>query len=221
MNNKVIAIDGPAGAGKSTVAKKLAMLLNYTYIDSGAMYRALTLKVLSRGIDVADKEAVIKTASDTDIDFHHNSIFLDGKNVDQAIREENINKNVSFIAAIPEIRRIMVELQRKVSLGKNVVMDGRDVGTVIFPNAFIKFFITASVEERAKRRYGEIVEKNQPADLDDIKNQIQKRDTVDSTRLDSPLKMADDAVCIDTTGKNIEMVLDEVIKYINLNAGGY
>lgn len=214
MNSRVIAIDGPAGAGKSTVAKMLAQKIGYTYIDSGAMYRALTLKALKEKVDFKDKEKIIELAKNADIDFKNNSIYLDGVNVDTGIREEEVSANVSYVAAIPEVRRIMVDLQRKISKGKNVVMDGRDVGTVIFPEACPKFYITASVDERADRRYREMRLKGYNADLNDIRDQIQKRDHIDSTRCDSPLKKADDAICLDTTGKCIEDVLEEVLKYI-------
>lgn len=214
MNSKVIAIDGPAGAGKSTIAKLLARKIGYTYIDSGAMYRALTLKLLKENVNLEDKEKIIQIARSTDIDFNDNSIFLDGINVDDLIREEAVNKNVSYVAAIPEVRKIMVDLQRKVSYNKNVVMDGRDVGTVIFPNAFRKFFITASVEERSARRYKEMLLKGCEVDINEIREQIQNRDYIDSTRCDSPLKKASDAICLDTTGKGVDDVLNEVISYI-------
>lgn len=214
MNSKVIAIDGPAGAGKSTVAKLLARKIGYTYIDSGAMYRALTLKLLKENVNLEDKEKIIQIARSTEIDFNDNSIFLDGVNVDDLIREEAVNKNVSYVAAIPEVRRIMVDLQRKVSNNKNIVMDGRDVGTVIFPNAYRKFYITASVEERSVRRYKEMLLKGYEVDIKKIKEQIQNRDYIDSTRCDSPLKKASDAICLDTTGKGVDDVLNEVISYI-------
>jgi cytidylate kinase len=214
MNSKVIAIDGPAGAGKSTVAKLLARKIGYTYIDSGAMYRALTLKLLKENVNLEDKEKIIQIARSTEIDFNDNSIFLDGVNVDDLIREEAVNKNVSSVAAIPEVRRIMVDLQRKVSNNKNIVMDGRDVGTVIFPNAYRKFYITASVEERSVRRYKEMLLKGYEVDIKKIKEQIQNRDYIDSTRCDSPLKKASDAICLDTTGKGVDDVLNEVISYI-------
>lgn len=220
MNYKVIAIDGPAGAGKSTIAKRLADKMGYTYIDSGAMYRALTLKVLRDNIPMKDKNSIIGLAEKTDIDFRSNSIYLDGDIVDREIREENVNRNVSYIAAIPEVRKLMVELQRKISRNKNVVMDGRDVGTVIFPKANVKLFITASVEERAKRRYKELKQKGYDAEIQDIRSQIEKRDNIDTTREDSPLVAASDAVIIDTTGKSIEEVLNEVISEIELKGGG-
>ena len=219
MQYKVIAIDGPAGAGKSTIAKLVADKINYTYIDSGAMYRALTLKVLESSMDLQDKEAIIGISEIVDIDFKEKSIYLDGEVVDKQIREERINKNVSYISAIPEVRRNIVQLQRRISQGKNVVMDGRDVGTVIFPNAFLKFFITASLEERAKRRCTEIEDNGTQADLHDIKSQIEKRDYIDTNREDSPLIQAEDAILIDSSGKSIEEVLKEVLTYIASNGG--
>lgn len=219
MEYKIVAIDGPAGAGKSTIAKLLADRIHFTYIDSGAMYRALTLKVLDSGINQEDKYAIIEISKNVDIDFKDKSIYLDGRIVDKQIREERINKNVSAVAAIPEVRRNIVDLQRKISLGKNVVMDGRDVGTVIFPKAFIKFFITASLEERAKRRCSEIEVSGRQADLKDIKCQIEKRDYIDSSREDSPLIQAEDAILINTDHKNIDEVLQEVVKYISLRGG--
>jgi cytidylate kinase len=220
MNYVVIAIDGPAGAGKSTIAKKLAEKIGYTYIDSGAMYRALTLKVLRENTPLKELDNIIRTAGETDIDFRNNSIYLDGSIVDSEIREEIVNRSVSYIAAISEVRRLMVQLQRKISNNKNVVMDGRDVGTVIFPSARFKFYITASVEERAERRYKELKQKGYDAEIQDIRLQIEKRDHIDSTRSDSPLTVASDAVVIDTTGKSVEKVLNEVIANIELKGGG-
>jgi cytidylate kinase len=219
LNNKVIAIDGPAGAGKSTIAKQLADNINYTYIDSGAMYRALTLKVLETNISLSNINEIIEVSKKVDIDFRDKSIYLDGNAVDKQIREDRVNKNVSIIAAIPEVRKNMVEIQRKISVGKNVVMDGRDVGTVIFPNAFIKLFITASLEERAMRRYAEIESTDKAVDFQDIKDQIQKRDYTDINREDSPLIQAQDAILIDTSGKSIEDVLREVKNYLSLRGG--
>lgn len=218
MKYKVIAIDGPAGAGKSTIAKKLADVIGFTYIDSGAMYRAVTLKVLRENIPLKEVGRIIALTEETDIDFRENSIYLDGKTADKEIREEAVNRNVSYIAAMPEVRKLLVSLQRKISKNKNVVMDGRDVGTVIFPSANVKFYITASVEERADRRYKELKQKGYEAEFNDIKLQIEKRDHIDSTRSDSPLKAASDAIIIDTTGKGIEEVLEEVIS--NLKAKG-
>lgn len=215
----MIAIDGPAGAGKSTIAKQLADNINYTYIDSGAMYRALTLKVIETNTSMSDMNGIIEISKKVDIDFKDKSIYLDGKVVDKQIREDQVNRNVSIVAAIPDVRKNMVEIQRKISIGKNVVMDGRDVGTVIFPNAFVKLFITASLEERAMRRYAEIEATDKLVDLQDIKNQIEKRDYTDMNREDSPLIQANDAVLIDTSGKSIEEVLQEVKNYLSLHGG--
>lgn len=219
MQNIVIAIDGPAGAGKSSIAKKIAHKINFTYIDSGAMYRALTLKILDNKIPLNNVIHIVQIAETTDINFFENKIFLDGKNVDSEIRSEAVNQNVSTIAAMPQVRRIMVDKQRSIANNKNVVMDGRDVGTVIFPDAFIKFYITASVEERAKRRFKQLIASNQIKDksdmqLDEIKKQIEKRDFTDMTRSDAPLKAAMDAIYIDTSEKSFKQVFDEVSNYI-------
>jgi cytidylate kinase len=219
LDFKVVAIDGPAGAGKSTVAKLLANKIKFKYIDSGAMYRAMTLKVIESQVDITQTETIIEISKSVNIDFKNESIYLDNRVVDKQIREERINNNVSVVAAIPEVRKNMVKLQRKISQGKNVVMDGRDVGTAIFPNAFIKFFITASLEERAKRRCTEIKNTGKSIDLQEIMTQIEKRDFIDSNREDSPLIQAEDAILIDTSGKSIDEVLQEMLNYISLHGG--
>lgn len=219
MLYKVVAIDGPAGAGKSTIAKLLADKINYTYIDSGAMYRALTLAALESNTNLADKNGIIELSKNVNIDFIDKSIYLNNVKVDKLIREERVNKAVSTVAAIPEVRKNIVNIQRKVAADKNVVMDGRDIGTVIFPDAFIKFFITASLEERAMRRYSELENKEQTVNLRDIRCQIEERDYIDSNREISPLTKAEDAILIDTSGKTIEQVLIEVIKFISLRGG--
>ena len=217
MQNYIIAIDGPAGAGKSTVAKKLASMIGFTYIDTGAMYRALTLKVLANNIPLDNIEEIIRISHATDIDFVNSSIFLDGKNVDIEIRSDIVNQSVSSVAKIAEVRKKMVEIQRRIASGKNIIMDGRDIGTVIFPYAFVKFFITATAEERAMRRFLEQKDRNNT--LEEIKEQIIERDFVDSTRAESPLKMAYDGVLVDTTGKSIEEVITWLIDYIKSIGG--
>jgi len=215
---KAIAIDGPAGAGKSTVAKLLSKKIGFTYIDSGALFRAITLKVLKLGIDINDINSIIKHAENSKIDFINNSIYLDGIDVSKDIRDDIINKNVSYIAMIPEIRKIIVNIQRKIAKNKNVVVDGRDIGTTVFPDAFIKFYLTASVDERARRRYNQYSDKTKYS-IEDIKNQIIHRDYIDSNRESSPLKQADDAILIDTTGKNIDEVVEEMLYNISMKGG--
>ncbi|SHI93865.1 (d)CMP kinase [Lutispora thermophila] len=213
MGFNAIAIDGPAGAGKSTVAKMLSERIGYTYIDSGALFRAITLKVIKLGIDINDIERIIFHARNSDIDFSNNKIYLDGANVSEKIRDNIINTTVSYIAMIPEIRDIVVEIQRKIASNKNVVVDGRDIGTTVFPNAFIKFFLTASVEERALRRYNELTDKKKHT-LEEIKKQIIERDFIDANREASPLRQAEDAILIDTTGKSIDEVVSEMLYYV-------
>lgn len=210
----IIAIDGPAGAGKSTIAKCLAQKLGYTYIDSGAMYRAITLKIINNGLSIKDINAIVNTILHTKIDFNNNSIFLDDKEVNLQIRSDIVNANVSDVSAIPEVRSLMVDMQRDISKGKSVVMDGRDVGTVIFPEADVKLFITASVDARANRRYLEIALKDKNVNINDIKSSIQYRDNIDLNRETSPLKMANDAILIDTTNKSIEEVLELTLSIV-------
>lgn len=216
--NISIAIDGPAGAGKSTIAKKIAKNLSIEYIDTGAMYRALTLKVLKLNLNPKIKEDVIATLKTTTINFENNNIYLDGKMVNKEIRNTIINKNVSHIAKIKEIRETMVSLQQDLAKTKSIIMDGRDIATSVLPNADFKFFITASVEERSRRRYEELIEKGEnDIYFDDIKTEIQNRDNIDSNREFSPLIQSDDAYLIDTS----EMSIDEVMtKIISIVKGG-
>jgi cytidylate kinase len=211
-----IAIDGPAGAGKSTVAKKIAEKLNINYIDTGAMYRALTLKLLMNNIDINNKASVVNILKDTSIDFNKGHIFLDNKIVDKQIRNNSINKNVSNVAKIKEVRDALVKIQREIANNKSVIMDGRDIGTIVLPDANYKFYITASVDERAKRRYKELIEKGEKnITLDKIKEEIIKRDKIDSTREFAPLVQSNDAIEIDTTNMDIDETVQFILSIIN------
>lgn len=217
MSNRrlIIAVDGPAGAGKSTIAKIVAQKLNIEYIDTGAMYRALTLKILKSKIDINNIEEILRTMESTTIEFLNNHIYLDGTRVDEEIRENIINKNVSYIAKIKEVRLKMIKLQQKMAESTNVIMDGRDIGTVVLPNAHYKFFITATVEERARRRYKELIEKgNKNITYEQILQEIKTRDRIDSTREIAPLKKSPEAYEIDTTNKTIDECVNEVINII-------
>lgn len=210
-----IAIDGPAGAGKSTVAKRVAEELSIEYIDTGAMYRALTLKVLQLGLNPKDNLEVIKVLEDSSIDFKNNHIYLDGANVDNEIRANIINNKVSFIAKIKEVRDGMVKIQQELANTKSVVMDGRDICTVVLPQAEFKFFITATVEERANRRFKELVEKgSKDITLEQIRNEIENRDRIDSTREIAPLKQSLDSCKIDTTNKSIEDTVSQIVSMV-------
>jgi cytidylate kinase len=215
----IIAIDGPAGSGKSTVAKLLAKELGFTYIDTGAMYRALALKIKNSGIDPEDTKSVVEVARSTDIKLQPDEdkvrVFLDGKEVTDLIRTEEIGKIASKIARIPEVRKILVEMQRK--LGKeaqNAVIEGRDTGTVIFPDADIKIFMTASPEIRAKRRFQELKEKFPEISYEEVLKEIKERDLLDETRKDSPLRPAKDAIILDTSDKTLSQVFQEVLNIV-------
>lgn len=210
-----VAVDGPAGAGKSTIANKVAKELNIEYIDTGAMYRALTLKVLRQDKDPKNIDEVIQVLKNTSIDFENKHILLDGKAVDQEIRENSINRNVSFVSQYKEIREEMVLLQQKMAMSKSIIMDGRDIATVVLPNADYKFFITASVEERARRRYIELLEKGyRESTYEQVLNDIKMRDDIDSNREIAPLTIADDAYVLDTTNKTIDESVDIMVSII-------
>jgi cytidylate kinase len=210
-----IAIDGPAGAGKSTVAKKISKILNLEYIDTGAMYRALTLKVIRENKDPKNVLQVTEVLKDTHIEFNNNHIYLDGEIVDKDIRDNNINKNVSYIAIIKEVREKMVLLQQEMAKTKSVIMDGRDIATVVLTNAEYKFFITASTKERATRRYKELIQNGEEnITLEQIIEEIEKRDNIDSNREVAPLKMSDDAILINTDNLSIDDVVSKIIDIV-------
>ena len=211
MENIIIAVDGPAGAGKSTIAKIIAKRLNINYIDTGAMYRAVTYKCLSEGVDVKNEKDVIEVAKRTDIDFRDNNIYLDSKVVNEEIRTREVSANVSDVAKIKEVRYLMVDVQREIGTRNDVILDGRDIGSYVFPNADYKFFLVATPEERGRRRYKELCEKGFEGTLEEI---IKKRDEIDSNREFAPLKKADDAIEIDTTGLGIDEVVEAVVSKI-------
>ena len=206
----IIAIDGPAGSGKSTIAKLIAEDLGLVYLDTGAMYRLVTLKALNEGI-LGDFEKIKKMLNNLNIDIKENGFYLDNVDVSDEIRKPIVSENVSDIAAIREVREKMVDLQRKFSESKNVILDGRDIGTVVFPNANVKIFLVADAKERANRRYKELVKKGENIKIEEIYENILKRDEIDSTRKESPLKKAEDAIEVDTTSKNIEEVKNEIL----------
>ena len=209
-----VAIDGPSGAGKSTIAKLVAGELGLDYIDTGAMYRACGYKMLQEGIEAASSDALTGMLESTDIDFSGGSVFLDGENVDDKIRTPEVTKMASACSALPEVRAKLVELQREIGNRKSVIMDGRDIGTNVLTNAEFKFFLTATAEERAKRRYEEMIAKGMEADYDQVLADINKRDYDDSHRKIDPLKKADDAEEVDTTYMSIEEVRDHILKKI-------
>jgi len=211
----VIAIDGPGGAGKSTIAYLLAEDLNYLHLDTGAMYRAVTLAALRNNIDFNNKKELEKLALEINIDFDDsNTIFLNGEDVSQEIRSEAVNQHVSQTAAVKGVREVLVKKQQKLAEKYSIVMDGRDITTVVLPNAEHKFFLTASLQERARRRYEEIKKTNKDVDFENVKANIKKRDKLDSQRKHSPLKVAEDAVVIDTTELSIEEVIENIKSYI-------
>lgn len=208
----IIAIDGPAGAGKSTIAKKVADSLGYVYIDTGAMYRAFTYELLTSSISLSDIEEINKVLEKTNIEFKNNEIFLNNLNVTNEIRSKNVTANVSAVSAIPQVREKLVNLQRKIASESNSILDGRDIGTVVFPNAELKIFLTASVKIRALRRYNELIAKDKNIDINEIEAEIEKRDKLDSSRETSPLVKAADAIEIDTSDLSIDEVANTILK---------
>lgn len=214
MKNLIVAIDGPAGSGKSTIAKLLAKKYDLTYIDTGAMYRMITLYLLENNIDISDLKEVERVLNTVNLDMQGDKFFLDNVDVSTKIREKRINDNVSKVASIKIVRSNLVDLQRKISNNKDVILDGRDVGTVIFPNAQVKIFLIASPEERARRRYNEFLEKKTEITYDEVLKSIKERDHIDSTRDESPFVKADDAIELDSTNLTIEDVVNFISKEI-------
>lgn len=210
-----VAIDGPAGAGKSTIAKMVADRFNLMYINTGSMYRAITLKALEKGISYKNIDGLCTLMNDMEMHFENNELILNGENVNDKISLPEVSENVSNYSAVLEVRERLVYLQRKMSEKYNVIMDGRDIGTVVLKDAPFKFFLTASPEERAKRRYNELLSKNIEIDYKKILEDIKNRDYVDSNRKINPLKKAVDAIEIDSTFMTIEDVVNTISKYIN------
>ena len=221
MKKIVVAIDGPAGAGKSTIAKLVAEKLGYAYIDTGAMYRSVALKFLQTGKDF-DEDFISELARTMVIEFKPeasvNRVFVDGQEVTDAIRSAEVTANVSRVAAIGAVREAMVAQQRRMGESGGVLMDGRDIGTVVFPNAQLKIFLTATVEERAMRRYKELIAKGQQVDLAQLKEDIASRDKQDSERAISPLHQAEYALLLDTSDMNIEQVTAKILQLVEDHA---
>lgn len=213
----VIAIDGYSACGKSTTAKQVASVLGYRYIDTGAMYRAVTLYFLDHHVSLTNPKEVSKALQQIHISFKINSkhvseTFLNGLNVERQIRSMHVSENVSQVSTVKDVRVALVEQQRRMGKEKGVVMDGRDIGTVVFPNAELKMFMTAEVLVRAFRRQRELLERDQLVDLDEVIDNLLQRDKIDTGRVESPLRQADDAIVIDTTHITIDEQVDEVIR---------
>ena len=213
-----VAIDGPAGAGKSTIAKKLAKELDYIYVDTGAMYRAMALYMIEQKTDIQHMDAVRSACDAITIDIRYSDgeqqVILNGRNVNDFIRTEAVSEMSSKISAIPEVRAKLLSLQRSLAAASNVIMDGRDIGTVVLPDAEVKIYLDAGVEERARRRVGELQEKGETADFEEIKKMILERDYNDMHRAHSPLKRAADAVSLDSTGMGIDAVLQAILDIV-------
>lgn len=217
--SKSIAIDGPAGAGKSTIAKKVSAKLGFIYIDTGAMYRAVALKAINSGVDTKSQNDLAKLIENIDITLSHENnsqrIFLDSIDVSESIRTSNVSVGASNVAVFQEVRLKLVDLQRKIAADKDVVMDGRDIGSFVLPNANLKIFLTAEVDERARRRYDELVQKSQKVNFDEVKADMVFRDNNDSSRAFAPLIKVADAIEIDSTSLTIDEVVERIMYLYN------
>ena len=214
-----IALDGPSGSGKSTIAKKLSKELNILYLDTGAMYRATAVKALKLGIDTFDANGVDTFINDIDLEIKYvdgaQRTYLDGEDVSERIREPEVSMAASNISSLKNVRLKMVDMQRKIAKGTSCILDGRDIGSFVLPDAEFKFYITASVDVRADRRYKELKLKGHDVDYNELKAEIEQRDYNDRNRDFAPLRKADDAIEIDTSLMTIEQVINKVLSYIN------
>ena len=212
---EIITLDGPSGAGKSTIAKLVAKKLSFKYLDTGAMYRAVTLYIIKNNIDIDDKTEVISALNNLDINFDGGGkIYLNNEDVSEAIRSIEVVNLVSKVSSISVVRQNMVSLQRKIAKDGMYVIDGRDIGSVVFPNAKYKFYIDASLDERAKRRHAEEISKGKNITYDEVKESIRKRDEFDSNREDSPLVVPENACIIDTTSMTINEVVEKIANVV-------
>ncbi len=218
-----IAIDGPSGAGKSTMARLLAQQLRFVYVDTGAMYRAVGLFAQRAGVEEEEIEAILPMLNEIQIDIQYvdgnQRIFLGGEDVSEAVRTEKSGRYASAVSALPAVRQFLLGLQRRLAENQNVIMDGRDIGTVILPQAQVKIFLTASPEERARRRFAELRQKGQPADYDQVYQDLLERDQRDSRRTAAPLRPAADAVTLDATAYSLEETLERMKQIIGEKTG--
>ncbi len=210
----IIAIDGPAGSGKSTVAKIVAEKLGISYLDTGAMYRMVTFYNISNQIDIKNKDNIISTLKNIDIKIEGSNFYLNGNLVNEEIRSQDVTRNVSNIAAVKEVREFLVDQQRIIGNQTDSILDGRDIASVVFPNAEYKFFLTASAEVRADRRFKQVQGTANEEAYDVLLNDIKKRDEIDSTREESPLVCVDDAIKVDTDNLSLEEVCDVILKKV-------
>lgn len=220
LKNFSIAIDGPAGVGKSTVAKGVASVLGYSYIDTGAMYRAVTLLAMENNTDLNDAPALVKLVCDVNFDIINSIgkniiVIVNGVDVSQKIRTPLVTQNVSKVASVPGVRKILVDIQKKMACNGSVVMEGRDIGTVVIPDAEFKFFLVASPHERARRRAKDFEKMGFPVNLEKLTEEIETRDYFDSTRETNPLRPAEDAYLIDCNGVTVEQVINMILKRVS------
>ena len=219
MKTVSVAIDGPSGAGKSTIAKAAAKRLGFTYIDTGAMYRTVALYALENGVDTKNKDGALETALPNitiDISYQDGNqhIFLNGEDVSEQSRTPQVSMGASDVATVPAVRLKLVELQRALARRQNVIMDGRDIGTYVLPDAEIKIFLTADVEDRARRRYEELIQKGNSVRFEDVLEDMKQRDRNDSARAFAPLRQAEDAERIDTTGASLDESVERILSFI-------
>lgn len=219
MSFQSIAIDGPSGAGKSTLAKMVAEKLGFLYVDTGAIYRTVGLWIRKNGVDPHDAPAVIELLDSIQIELSHGAdglqhMVLNGEDVTQEIRQHEISAYASAVSAIPQVRAFLLDMQRTLARTRNVVMDGRDIGTVVLPDADVKLFLTAAPEDRARRRYEELLARGQQAEYETVLKDLEERDRNDSTRTAAPLRQAENAILVDTTGNTLEQSFELLLKTV-------